>query len=253
MFEHCSTLPRTTLRRSRCRSALATWQGVLMLAEMRSADWFGATRSGVSRRLLAGRSNPCPMTPRVCSATRPGAELTIIAGRQIVTAEGIEVLALATTAKIEDGLSLATTTLAAAEQKAIVVLPWGAGKWLGSRGSLVDRMLDGGAHAVFAGDNGGRPSFWPEPAAFRAARANGRPLLSGTDPLPLPGEEQRVGSFGFWLREALPADSPSRSLRERLLSATVDAVFPFGRPQRTLQFVKSQVQLRMRKAGASRG
>lgn len=230
----------------------SAWQGVLMLAEMRSADWFGATRSGV-RQTLGWSIEPVSNDAGSLLATKPGAELTIIAGRQIVTAEGIEVLALATTAKIEDGLSLATTTLAAAEQKAIVVLPWGAGKWLGSRGSLVDRMLDGGAHAVFAGDNGGRPSFWPEPAAFRAARANGRPLLSGTDPLPLPGEEQRVGSFGFWLREALPADSPSRSLRERLLSATVDAVFPFGRPQRTLQFVKSQVQLRMRKAGASRG
>ena len=49
------------------------------------------------------------------------------------------------------------------------------------------------------------------------------------------------------------ADAPSRSLRERLLGATVDSVFPFGRLQGAAQFLKSQVQLRMRKGNAARG
>ena len=75
-----------------------TWQGVLMLAEMRGADWFGATRRGAPQ--TPGWSiEPVADDAASLSATRPGVELTIIAGRQIVTAEGIEVLALATTAE----------------------------------------------------------------------------------------------------------------------------------------------------------
>jgi hypothetical protein len=229
-----------------------TWQGVLMLAEMRGTDWFGSTRRRAPQ--APGWSiEPVADDPASLSATKPGVDLTIIAGRQVVTAEGIEVLALATTAGIDDGLSLADTISAAVGHGALVVLPWGAGKWLGLRGRLVGEAVAAGTQPVFVGDNGGRPSFWPEPAVFGGAHAKGRPVLSGTDPLPLPGEERRVGSFGFWLHDSLTAEAPSRSLRERLLGASADNVFRFGHLQGAVRFLKSQVQLRMRKGNAVRG
>ena len=56
-----------------------------------------------------------------------------------------------------------------------------------------------------------------------------------------------AGEIGFRLLGALAAQSPSQSLRERLSSATFGSVFAFGRLQGAAQFIKSQVQLRMRK------
>ena len=49
----------------------------------------------------------------------------------------------------------------ARESGALVVIPWGAGKWLGRRGAVLSRYLrsvdDPG---IFLGDNGGRPNAW---------------------------------------------------------------------------------------------
>lgn len=57
-----------------------------------------------------------------------GQSLFLIAGRQIATAENLEVLALATEAKIEDGETLEETVHSVSETGAIPVIPWGTGK-----------------------------------------------------------------------------------------------------------------------------
>ena len=222
-----------------------TWDGVLMLAEMREADWFEEVARTLPRfgrwSIASVASDPVSV-----QAIAPAGRLTIIAGRQIVTAEGIEVLVLATRARIDDGLSLAEAVAAAVSHEAIVVLPWGAGKWLGRRGAMVSEFIKTGLPGVFAGDNGGRPAFWPEDGVFTVARSKGQPVLPGTDPLPLPGEEQRVGSFGFLLEGDLPADSPGLALRERLRRATPGEIRNFGRLQGALPFFRNQAALRLR-------
>lgn len=223
-----------------------TWQGILMLAEMRGADWFEEVER--TRRRFGPWSIES-MAPDSLSIhfVAPGMRLTIIAGRQIVTTEGIEVLALATRARIEDGSSLTATIAAASKRDALVVLPWGAGKWLGRRGRLVNDVIGVGTSGVFAGDNGGRPLFWPEGSAFRLARSKGHPVLPGTDPLPLPREELRVGSFGFVLEGDLQTDSPGSEIRERVRSARPGEIRSFGQLQGPLHFFRNQMALRFSK------
>lgn len=223
------------------------WQGVLLLAEMRGIDWFGGlpadggvpggagwrvsrdTGEAISAHLVAGEHR-----------------LLVIAGRQLVTVEGIEVLALGTRLPLADGQSLPETIAAVQEAQAIVVLPWGAGKWLGRRGRVVSAALRrAGELGIFAGDNAGRPVLWPAPPAFAQALAAGRPLLSGTDPLPLANQEQYVGSMGVCLPGVLPEQAPAEALKALLNGAPPD-VRSYGRGAGAWPFIVNQARLRMR-------
>jgi hypothetical protein len=219
------------------------WSGVLMLAEMRDARWFESPGSMPSQWTL----ERVPGDDISAQAISGDYVLYIVAGRQVVTSEGVEVLTLATREVVPDGLSLPQTLEAASRTGALVVLPWGAGKWLGARGKLVKETIDTQASLpLFAGDNGGRPVFWPEPEVFTVARNKGRPVLPGTDPLPIPAEERRVGSFGFWLDGAVSGTAPGSELRDRVLKADPGAVRVFGQLQHPLRFVLNQAALRMK-------
>lgn len=222
------------------------YQPVLMLTEIAGVDWFGAAYGSGSMQFDAWTVAPWDNDPLTLRARRHGAALAIVAGRQVVTAEGIEVLALLTRGMIVDGLDLGATVSAIDSEQALAVLPWGAGKWLGARGRIVDEFLrDGTRHRAFAGDNGGRPGLWPMPAAFDAARRAGRPVISGSDPLPLAGEECRAGSFGIWIEARLPDDQPGAALRGLLVNSGAEKVRPFGEPERAWRFVRNQLALRM--------
>ena len=120
--------------------------------------------------------------------------LTVLPGRQFVTAERIEVLALGRDLRIEDGLPLDVTLARVREQEVTPVLPWGLGKWWGARGRLVRNVLDTSApgDVVFA-DTCLRPALFPTPALLRKARSRGFLILYGSDPLPRPGEEELTG------------------------------------------------------------
>lgn len=242
--------------RAAARAARATtWRGVLMLAETADCDWFGDTYDAHGAAFGHWHVAPAEDDTAVLHATRgeAGGTLTIFAGRQAVTAEGIEVLALAMRAPFPDGRSLGATLRRAAAFGALTVLPWGAGKWLFARGRRVERALKAQAPPVFAGDNGGRPSLWPEPRAFAVARTHGRGLVSGSDPLPLPGEERRVGSFGF--RIALPkalAQAPFVArpvLVAAIERAAPDALVPYGRRDGGAGFLRRQLALRFAARG----
>lgn len=152
----------------------------------------------------------------LCLSGPDGAWLLVIAGRQIVTAEGLEVLGLCTDARIEDGLPVrdVLARLDAAEVPA--VLPWGLGKWIGRRGALVRQLIEEGNLPFSLGDNAGRPVGWPRPPTFALARDRGRAILPGTDPLPVPGAEDAIGRFGFALPGRLDPSAPARDLASRL-------------------------------------
>jgi hypothetical protein len=234
------------LEAAAARIGVRHWHGVLMLAEMHGIHWFDSIGEDLALP-PQWQLQRLPQDPVSAQAVSGDYVLSIVAGRQVVTAEGIEVLTLGTRGTVQDKLSLSDTLAAAAATKALVVLPWGAGKWLGARGKLVKETID--AHSqppLFAGDNGGRPVFWPEPAVFAAARRKGRPVLSGTDPLPLPAEEQRVGSFGFWVDGAVSTVSPGTELCEKLTVADPRSVHAFGPLQNPLRFVRNQAALRMK-------
>lgn len=178
---------------------------------------------------------------------RGATRLAVIAGRQLVTRERLEVLALGTVAALRDGDPIDATLAAVHDSGAAAVLPWGVGKWLGQRRAIVARILeDPRWRYVFVGDNGNRLALGPEPAQFAAARRAGRCVLPGSDPLPLRGQEARVASYGFAVDADLDWSQPAAALLAILRSRTSFAAF--GRRARLKRFVGSQVALRLRSA-----
>lgn len=221
----------------------AVWQGVLMLSETQACDWF-AQAHAIGSSTIDGWSLEAADDAISMLATGPAQQrIHIVAGRQINTREGVEVLTLASTVRIADGAPLESTLKQAVNAGSVVVLPWGAGKWLGRRGELVARTLQECRDRIFAGDNAGRPWIWPRPAVFAACEARGRPVLPGTDPLPLRGCEKRVGTYGFVMQGTLRESQPGLELRERLFGAT--ALQPFGKGASLGGFALNQLKLRL--------
>jgi hypothetical protein len=173
-----------------------------------------------------------------------GARLILVAGRQIVTGEKIEVLALGCTVAFEDNRPLVLTLEEVSEAGAIPVLPWGFGKWRLDRGRRVEDLLRrSDPDAFFLGDNGGRPHATPDPGLFQVGAERGMRILPGSDPLPLPGQEGRVGRYGFALEGVRTEGVTGRRIREALRHTATQPRF-FGRRESWRGFARSQIALR---------
>lgn len=172
-----------------------------------------------------------------------GKALSLIAGRQIVTAEKLEALALGTERNIEDGMPLKKTVMAIGEIGAIPVIPWGTGKWLGYRGEVLRKYMDE-VHStpLFLGDNGGRPWFWSTPSHLRAAEKKGIIILPGSDPLPFSHECSRPGSSGFFIDHIISGDRPAADLK-RLLIDHSTIIQPYGIREKTFRFLGNQLRM----------
>lgn len=165
--------------------------------------------------------------------------LLVIAGRQVVSAERLEILAQATVVEFADGTPAERLLEAMIAAGAIITLPWGAGKWLGRRGALLDRLLAAdGEGALLLGDNGGRPAWW------RERRLAGRPVLRGSDPLPIAGDASRIGSFGSVLEGTLSRERPAAGLRA-IVRALRNGPAGFGRQASPFRFVSDQIRMRI--------
>jgi hypothetical protein len=222
------------------------WQGNLLLTETMRVEWFDSIAAAGERsfgrwHLKFSSDDPINITAN----SSAGSEiLRIVAGRQIVTAEKIEVHALGTRAKFSDGMEAHATLKAAAQSGAMVVLPWGVGKWTGRRGRLVESLMqDSQPRTLFVSDNGGRPTFW---ADWRLAVTK-QPVLRGSDPLPLPGEESRVGESGIWFDGLLPDRSTALDMLMRISAANPEAIYSYGPAESIFRFVRNQLLLRMGK------
>jgi hypothetical protein len=133
-----------------------------------------------------------PQTLRL--ETQDGASLAVIDGRQIRAARGLEVLALGTRERFRDGEPLADTVAAICASGALPVIPWGFGKWIGTRGRVVRSLLGEFDPArICLGDNGGRIGWLPEPAILRDGRCSGYRILPGTDPVWLSARRRPSG------------------------------------------------------------
>ncbi|MDB9526588.1 hypothetical protein PN498_11350 [Oscillatoria sp. CS-180] len=222
----------------------------LCLTEMAGENWFSRQFEAVhqqSKPISIDRNWSLKPTSEPFSllAVHPnGIELVLFAGRQIVTQERLEVLALLTDKTFPDGQPLTQTVHAIATEKGIPVLPWGVGKWIGKRGKLVADFLQANdAPKVFLGDNSGRPLGWRRPVQFSVAEQKGIPILPGTDPLPLPSEGSRVGSFGLQLSGSVDQDRPAASVMSRLQSLSPPSL-TYGNLETPWRFIKNQIALR---------
>jgi hypothetical protein len=178
--------------------------------------------------------------------SRTEAPLVIVAGRQVVSREGVEVLALGTRQRFDDGKTAEGLIREVKQAGAIPVLPWGVGKWLGRRGRLVEDLIDApNLSPLFIGDNSQRPTFWPRPTHFERANKRGIKNLPGSDPLPFPEEVRRAGSYGMTLRGKIDLEKPAQDLKRRLLdSSTTLRQFGSGAPP--VRFVRNQLRIQLR-------
>ena len=228
----------------------------LMLTESHGADAFGAFAEAASTSLPDGappdgwwfrRSREENSLWAVRSAA-PDEPMLVIAGRQLVTREGLEVLALGCRAPMADGMALGEARDAVIEAGGIAVVPWGFGKWWSERGRSVAALIDAdeAPGPWFLGDNAGRPRIFRQPPLFTKGAANDILTLPGSDPLPLPGQADKVGRCGFLMSGAFDPDYPARSVLDWLRGRTEQPT-TFGRYESLGNFARDQIAMQRRK------
>jgi hypothetical protein len=144
-------------------------------------------------------------------------EIYLFAGRQFVTKERLEVLALLSDLELADGLPIRDVLLRVEEGGGIAVLPWSPGKWLGGRGRIVATIVDSArGGSLLMGDTSLRPAIYPMPQLFRRAEQHGLRTICGSDPLPFEGEEARAGSYLTRIESTFDRENPTLSLGRAL-------------------------------------
>ena len=226
----------------------------LLLTESKGENWFHRLKGGLQDRengedkiVNNWTFHPTREIYSLLARSLNGREIFMVAGRQILTRENLEVLALATTELFEDGNPLLEVIRAVRERGGIPVIPWGAGKWTGKRGEILKNLIEGaGDSSLFLGDNGGRPAILPRPRLFRLAEERGIRVLPGSDPLPFPSEVRRAGSFGLAIANMVNSEDPAEELKRILL----DPKTPFrayGRLEILHRFLRKQIAMQIKK------
>jgi len=173
-------------------------------------------------------------------------KLILVAGRQLVTAELLEILALGCEAQLPDGQPIEVALREVRRAGGLPVVPWGFGKWWFRRGRVLAKLLrEQDPSEFFLGDNGGRPRLGLNPPPFNTAKQLGIRILPGTDPLPFPNHSTRVGSFGFVLRGTIDYNKPAEGLKA-LLKKGDTFLEPYGAGERLLPFIRNQVAMQLR-------
>jgi hypothetical protein len=137
-------------------------------------------------------------------------DLWILAGRQIVSSERIEICSLFSDEPISDGRPAREVIRAILATGGLPALDWAPGKWLFERGKLVRTLVsEFSPSQLLLIDTSLRPLGWPAPRLYAAARRQGRAVLAGSDPLPFAGEENLAGSWHCSFSIPAP-DDPAR-------------------------------------------
>ncbi len=152
---------------------------------------------------------------------KEGRRMLVVAGRQIVCKERVEILALGVRQAMGEGLPAADVVRRVREAGGLPVLAWAPGKWMFGRAGVV-RGLFQADPALLAGDSSLRCLGWPEPGAMRR---KGLPVLAGSDPLPLRGEEEQAGRYAVRFQ----VDAEGHEPVEALLSALRGGCGPVAR------------------------
>jgi hypothetical protein len=228
----------------------APFHGILVLTEPARRNTFGKLRD----QLGVDPSYPCnpgwtleataePLSLKASHAN--GTALFLVSGQQIVTGENLEVLSIGTAPVINDKLSLAGTIREIRQQSGFPLIPWGVGKWLGTRGKIVSRAISENAgQPLGLGDNSGRPAFWRNILQFTQAKAYNMVILRGSDPLALAGQEEKVGSFGTFISCPFDPQLPGASLVDALQDNSFSSI-DFGELETFPAFCRNQLTLRL--------
>lgn len=220
--------------------------GWLLFTEMAGDHVFATLQEG-PREIGRWRLEPTHEAISLIALGGADFPLVLVAGRQVVTTEGLEILALGSSGPFADGESLTSTMSAIQAAGGHAVLPWGFGKWWGRRGAILrDTLERAEPGTIFLGDNGGRPALAPLPRPFALAAARGIFTLPGSDPLPLAVESGAVGRYGLVLEGAVDGAHAGVGLLGLLRSLTQQPE-TFGRRQALAPFVARQIAMQRRK------
>lgn len=233
--------------------------GCLLLAESVRFNSYAAFREYALGKGPAPEGFPrdwkvFPLADRQTLYLSPPGEtgIYLMAGRQIVSQEGLEVLALCTDVRADDGLPVKALIDRLSASDILTVLPWSPGKWLGARGKYLREIIREKADSgLFLGDIRQRPVCWPRPAEFElASRANVK-ILCGTDPLPLGFQAGDAGSFGNVVFARLDGKNPALHLKA-LLRSQETRIADYGQRIGAGEFMKAQLGLRLKKQSKRR-
>lgn len=225
----------------------------LLLTESAGADAFGAFAreagpdDGGAAAESAWRFRAGAEAGSLWAVHQDGSRILLVAGRQLVTHEGLEVLALGCAQELPDGMGLRVARDAVIEAGGVPVVPWGFGKWWGARGRALAALIAADSPGRwYLGDNAGRPHLWRRPALFAQAARHGVFVLPGSDPLPLRGQEVKAGRCGFVLPRPLDGEPPVASVIEALRACSRQPE-TFGRYEGLARFGRDQVAMQLRK------
>ncbi|WP_432797429.1 hypothetical protein [Poriferisphaera sp. WC338] len=133
-----------------------------------------------------------------------GGEVGIIGGRQLVTAENLEMLATGCDLQgpsEEMPLELLAQTILVGDR--VVILPWGLGKWTGHRREVIEKALDSlDSKDVYLGDTPLREGLFAQRKMMSKLENKGFKVLPGSDALPISDGYVRTGAYGFCVEGA---------------------------------------------------
>lgn len=227
-----------------------SWTAILVLTEIEGQDYFGRLQSRAGQRIdgdlqivETGEEWSVGIVPRIDSGS-----LTLIAGRQIQTSEGLEVLGFPLRDDLRDGLPVRAVLTSLEDRRASSVIPWGLGKWWLRRGSVLEELLQARrdeAVGFHLADTRHRPAWAPLPTVLKRWEASGEPTLTGSDPLPLWGECSRAGACCFEI-VLDHQDGPARALQRALRTSQGGLRRVESRPG-VVSFVAKQAAMQLRK------
>ena len=190
---------------------------LLCLSERHDCHFFEQLSEG--RLAVAGYDvQPLQSEPALRISKGDETPFFILAGRQIVSRERIEVLALATDALIGDGYPLSDTVKSVRASGGLPVLCWAPGKWTLERGRTIRQMIRADLQQpLLLGNTTLLPAGCRESALTREGRKKRLPVLAGSDPLPFEGEERFIGTYATCLEGAFDEARPATSFRNLVL------------------------------------
>lgn len=193
-------------------------QRAICLTERSDCNFFEQLSAGeLSAKLGRWRSEPTADESCVKITEDSLGSIYIFAGRQVATAERLELLLLGSDQKIADGVSFSEGQKEAASRGAIAALNWAPGKWMFSRKEIVrDLIANSTSENLLLCDTSLRPAGWSRPKLMDDAAAKGLSIYSGSDPLPFVGEQQLIGRYGFASEQSLDPQQPLSSLQNIL-------------------------------------